>query len=46
VLAEQDQMRIAADDPSSRYSKMAIRIRNSIAAKNAASTSESNQSND
>jgi hypothetical protein len=46
VLAEQDQMRIAADDPSSRYSKMATRIRNSIAAKNAASTSESNQSND
>ncbi len=46
ALATQDQMRRAANDPSSRYSRMATRIRNSIAAKNALAPDQSNQSDD
>ena len=46
VLAEQDQMRQAAVDPESRYSKMATRIRASIAAKNGLPPGQSNQSDD
>jgi hypothetical protein len=46
VLAEQDQRRQAADEPASRYSRMATRIRNSIAAKNALSAGQSNQTED